>query len=195
MDLLAPSVSIPAGVHQIVCSVRLQESQRWKKTVQKVNHRGVKYQRTARERCTGRTYKINSHLPYEQRRFWNSSPQGVARGTRESPLSGPCLQDPRSTGVVLQWEAAVSVEQTDPAMECHASRDMSSPAEWAARLSWAQHWVPLYFLHIISQRNTMGGDLIYAEPNLTGKPVSIWLQTSNTQSLNSLAGRQHLHLK
>lgn len=40
LDLLAPSVSISAGVHQIVSSVRLQTSQKIKnkKTIKKVNH-------------------------------------------------------------------------------------------------------------------------------------------------------------
>lgn len=75
--------------------------------------------------------KINSYAPCEQRRFWSSWPQGVTQGTMESPLSEPCWQDPRSTGVVLQWEAAVSVEQTDPAMECHTSWDASLPTERA----------------------------------------------------------------
>lgn len=73
----------------------------------------------------------NNYVPCEQRRFWSSWPQGVAQGTMESPLSEPCWQDPRSTGVVLQWEAAVSVEQRDPAMECRTAWDGSLPTEGA----------------------------------------------------------------
>lgn len=87
----------------------------------------------------------NSYIPCEQRRFWSSWPRGVAQGTMESPLSEPCWQDPRSTGVVLQWEAAVSVEQTDPATESHTSWGASLPTEGAVtpmRLSTPQQGFP-----------------------------------------------------
>lgn len=81
----------------------------------------------------GQISELNSHVLCEQRRFWSSWPRDVAPETKGSLLSGPCWQDPRSTGVVLPWEAAVSVEQTDPAMEFHTSQDVGWPTEGAIR--------------------------------------------------------------
>ena len=153
-----------------------------------------KYQHAAGGKNAGWTSETNSCVPCEQRRFWSSWPQDVALGTKESPLSGPCWQDPRSTGVVLQWEAAVSVEQTDPAMECHTSQDISSPTEGAMRpmsFSSLQQGIPLHFVY--TQRNTMGGDFIYAEPTLTRKPIHILIRKLfQTQLLHRLVGRKIL---
>lgn len=109
------------------------------------NSQHIQYDRQGKN--AGQTSQLNGHVLCEQRRFWSSWPQDAAPETRGSLLSGPCWQDPHSTGVVLPWEAAVSVERTIPAKECHTSQDAASPTGGALQPKRVHSTaIPLYFL-------------------------------------------------